>query len=91
MVNYREIIRLKSLEYSNARVASSCGSSRNTVAEVWQLAERKELIWPIPDTANSVFIEPCARSERAINALTTEPVARSARATRKGGSNNLLY
>ena len=24
MVNYREIIRLKSLEYSNARVASSC-------------------------------------------------------------------
>lgn len=44
MVNYREIIRLKTLDYSNARVASSCGSSRNTVAEVWNLAKEKNLI-----------------------------------------------
>lgn len=50
MVNYREIIRLKSLDYSNSRVASSCGSSRNTVAEVWQMAQDKDLSWPIPET-----------------------------------------
>lgn len=50
MVNYREIIRLKCQEYSNSSVASSCGSSRNTVAEVWQLASEKELTWPIPET-----------------------------------------
>lgn len=49
MVNYREIIRLKCLEYSNMSVASSCGSSRNTVAEVWMLAQEKDLSWPIPD------------------------------------------
>ena len=33
MVNYRQIIRLKSLEHSNVGVDRNCGSSRNTVAE----------------------------------------------------------
>lgn len=49
MLNYREIIRLKSLGYSNLRVGNSCGSSRNTIAEVWKLAQDKELTWPIPN------------------------------------------
>ncbi len=49
MVNYREIIRLKSQDYSNTSVATSTGSSRNTVAEVWQLAQDKDISWPIPD------------------------------------------
>ena len=34
MLNYREIIRLKSLGYSNLRVGNSCGSSRNTIDNV---------------------------------------------------------
>jgi len=33
MVNYREIIRLKSQDYSTTSVATSTGSSSNTVAE----------------------------------------------------------
>ena len=49
MVNYREIIRLKSQDYSNTSIAASTGSSRNTVAEVWQLAQDKGLKWPIPN------------------------------------------
>lgn len=49
MVNYREIIRLKSQNYSNQSVASSCGSSRNTVAEVWMLVQTHDLTWPIPE------------------------------------------
>jgi len=49
MVNYREIIRLKSQDYSTTSVATSTGSSRNTVAEVWQLAQVKDIKWPIPD------------------------------------------
>jgi|LGVF01.2.fsa_nt_gb transposase len=49
MINYREIIRLKSQDYSNTSVATSTGSSRNTVAEVWQLAQDKDIKWPIPD------------------------------------------
>jgi transposase len=47
MLNYREIIRLKSLGYSNLRVGNSCGSSRNTIAEVWKLAQTKGLSWPV--------------------------------------------
>lgn len=46
MVNFREIIRLKSQNHSNSHVASSVGSSRNTVAEVWNLAQEKGLTWP---------------------------------------------
>ncbi len=34
MVNYREIIRLKSLNFSNLAIANSLLCSRNTVADV---------------------------------------------------------
>jgi Transposase and inactivated derivatives len=50
MMNYRELIRLKSLGYSNTSVGASIGSSRNKVAEVWRIAEERHLEWPIPDT-----------------------------------------
>lgn len=50
MINYREIIRLKCQNFSNQRVASSCGSSRNTVSDVWALAQQKGLSWPIPES-----------------------------------------
>lgn len=66
MVNYREIIRLKSLNYSNVRVAISCGSSRNTVAEVWKLTQDKNLSWPIPDTLTNENIEQLLYPERGL-------------------------
>lgn len=48
MVDYREIIRLKSTkpEMSNTMIASSVGSSRNTVSEVWKPVQEKGLSWP---------------------------------------------
>ena len=54
MVNYREIIRLKSSGYSNASTSSSCGSSRDKVSEVWMLANEHNLNhWPlVPDLTN---------------------------------------
>ena len=67
MVNYREIIRLKSLNYSNVSVASSCGSSRNTVAEVWKLTQAKNLNWPIPDTLTNEDIQQLLYPERGVN------------------------
>ena len=66
MVNYREIIRLKSLDYSNASVASSSGSSRNTVTEVWQLAQDKNLSWPIPDALTNNDIQQILYPERCL-------------------------
>lgn len=38
MTDYREIIRLNSLEFSNVSIAGSLGCSRNTVSEVLKLA-----------------------------------------------------
>ena len=50
MVNYREIIRLRCLNYSKSQIATSLHCSRNTVAEVCTLAEQKGLLtWPLPD------------------------------------------
>ena len=49
MVNYREIIRLKSLSHTKSHIASSLKCSRNTVAEVCALAEQHGLMyWPLP-------------------------------------------
>ena len=34
MIRYREILRLKSLEFSERNIAHSCGVSRNTITKV---------------------------------------------------------
>lgn len=39
MVDYREILRLKSLNYSNVNIASCVHSSRNTVSEVLSISQ----------------------------------------------------
>jgi len=50
MIDYREVIRLKTMDYSNSRVASSTGCSRNKVAEIWKLAQDRQIAWPIPSS-----------------------------------------
>lgn len=57
MMNYREIIRLKSLDYSNTSVGASTGSSRNKVAEIWKLAQELNIGWPIPDSLTNKDLE----------------------------------
>jgi hypothetical protein len=49
MVNYREILRLQSLGYSQRQIASSVRSSRDTVSQVCRLATIHGLEWPLPD------------------------------------------
>jgi transposase len=48
MVNYREILRMRSLEYSQRQIAASVHSSRNTISEVYDLADKHGLSWPLP-------------------------------------------
>ncbi|HVI41033.1 MAG TPA: IS21 family transposase [Anaerovoracaceae bacterium] len=67
MVDYREIIRLKSLNFSNLAVAGSLRCSRNTVSEVWGLAGEHGLAWPIPDTLTNRDIEQIFYPERGAN------------------------
>ena len=57
MVDYREIIRLKNLDFSNLMIANSLSCSRNTVSEVLSLAETHSLGWPIPDALSNKDIE----------------------------------
>lgn len=49
MVIYREILRLKSLDYSNTDIASIVQSSRNTVKEVLNIAEVLQIKRPLDD------------------------------------------
>lgn len=46
MTKYREILRLKSLGFSERNIAQSCGVSRNTVAKVLKKATEINLSWP---------------------------------------------
>jgi len=57
MTDYREIIRLHSLKFSNVAIANSLCCSRNTVSEVLKLAETHSLEWPIPETLTNRDIE----------------------------------
>ncbi len=43
MTKYREILRLKSLGFSERNIAQSCGVSRNTVAKVLKKRQRKSI------------------------------------------------
>ena len=47
MTKYREILRLKSLGFSERNIANSCGVSRNTVAKVTKRAEELHVSWPL--------------------------------------------
>lgn len=49
MVNYREILRLRSLDHSQRQVASSAGCSRDTVSTVYKLADKHGLEWPLSE------------------------------------------
>ena len=66
MVDYREIIRFKStkLEMSNTMIASSVGSSRNTVSEVLKLVQEKGLSWPVPAALTNRDLEQILYPER---------------------------
>lgn len=57
MTDYREIIRLHSLKFSNVSIANSLCCSCNTVSEVLKLAETHSLEWPIPETLSNKDIE----------------------------------
>ena len=67
MTDYREIIRLKSLEFSNVTIANNLCYSRNTVSEVLKLAETHSLGWPIPDSLTNSDIKHLFYPDRGNN------------------------
>lgn len=47
MTKYREILRLKSLGFSERNIAQSCSVSRKTVAKVTKKAAEMNISWPV--------------------------------------------
>lgn len=57
MTDYREILRLKSLGFSERNIALSCPCSRNTVSKVLKRAEELNISWPIPNEQTNEVLE----------------------------------
>ena len=69
MTNYREILRLHSLELNKTEIASSCQCARNTVAATLQRAANCSLQWPLPEEMSDKQL-----SERLFPSSTSKPV-----------------
>ena len=65
MVDYREILRLKSLNYSNVNIASCVHSSRNTVSEVLSISQALHLQWPLADDVTNKTLQSLFYPERS--------------------------
>jgi hypothetical protein len=57
MVNYREILRLRSLGYSQRQIAASVHSSRDTVGTVLKLADEHCIAWPLDDAMTDTALQ----------------------------------
>jgi len=64
MVNYREILRLNSLNYSQRQIAASIPCARDTVSDVCKLAGKHGLEWPLPDELSNETIQDLFYPER---------------------------
>ena len=53
MVNYREILRLLDLEYTQRDIARSIHCSRNTVRDVQYLSKDLGIRWPLDDNVTN--------------------------------------
>lgn len=57
MTKYREILRLKSLGFSERNIALSCSVSRKTVAKVSARAQELNISWPLDDSQTDAILE----------------------------------
>ena len=73
MVNYREILRLRSLGYTQRQIAASVRSSRNTVSDILLLADKHELAWPLDPESTNHALQTLFYPERATQFDRREP------------------
>lgn len=57
MTKYREILRLKSLGFSERSIALSVPCSRNTVSKVLKRAKEMNVSWPLPEGTTDADLE----------------------------------
>ena len=61
MTNYREILRLSSLGYSQRSIESSVRSSHQTVKFALERAKELNISWPIDDDITNRYCASCGR------------------------------
>lgn len=57
MTKYREIIRLKGLDFSERNIARSCNVSRNTLSRVIKKADELNIAWPLDEFMTDSVLE----------------------------------
>lgn len=57
MVDYKEILRMRHMGYSQRQIASSTRSSHHTVKEVLELAETNSISWTLDESINNADLE----------------------------------
>lgn len=57
MVNYREILRLQSLNHSQRDIALAVKSSRNTIGSALQAAAENGIRWPLANDITNADLE----------------------------------
>ena len=57
MINYREILRLNALGYSQRSIATGAKASRNTVKDVLEKASEKNITWPLDEDITNADLE----------------------------------
>jgi len=57
MTDYRKILRLKSLGFSERNIALSCPCSRNTVSKVLKRASELDISWPLSNDQTNAVLE----------------------------------
>jgi len=94
MINYREILRLKSLGYSQRSIASGAKASRNTVSEVLKKAEQLNITWPLDNdvtnaTLEEIFAEKQTNSSKNFAAIDYDYIHKEL--SKKGVTLTLLW
>ena len=94
MVNYREILRLNSLNYSRRAIASSVHSSRDKVGEVISLAATLGIAWPLGKDVSNQDLEYLlypARAEADSNRMPIDFLRVHRELAKKGVTLTLLW
>jgi len=73
MVNYREILRLRSLGNSQRQIAASVHSSRDTVSDIFKLADQHNLVWPLESAMTDTALQTLFYPERIKKSGRREP------------------
>lgn len=73
MVNYREILRLKNLGYSQRQITASVHHARETVIDVLKRADERNLYWPLEATLTDKALQVLLYPERTTQADRREP------------------